>query len=260
MANGLLNNLIGYWGLDEAAGANNATDKHSGGLTLTQYNSPASDTGKVYSTARTANGATNNRHFRRTSETATQTGDVDFTLGAWVYPAVTNVSQVVVCKLGDLSEYIMYYDSAVSRWKFGVSVNGSDVYEVTASNFGAPSANAWYSVVGWHDSVNNLLGVSINNGTANTTAHTTGVYVSTNPFVVASGWDGANTFWQLNGRIGPVAMWKSAGGGGGVLTSDQRTALYNAGNGLAYASLDNGSDVIPALLRPRRHFIIDSWR
>ncbi len=37
-------------------------------------------------------------------------------------------------------------------------------------------------------------------------------------------------------RIGPVAMWKSAAGGGGVLSSSQRTALFNAGNGLAYTA------------------------
>jgi hypothetical protein len=39
----------------------------------------------------------------------------------------------------------------------------------------------------------------------------------------------------FSGRIGPVAMWKSAPGGGGVLTAAQRTALWNGGAGLAYA-------------------------
>ncbi len=40
----------------------------------------------------------------------------------------------------------------------------------------------------------------------------------------------------VTARMGPVAMWRSAAGGGGVLTADQRAALYNAGAGLAYAS------------------------
>lgn len=174
MPNGLLNNLIGYWGLDEASGANNATDKHTNGLTLTQYNSPGAATGKIYTNARTFSGsAGSTQHFRRTSETATVTGDVDFTIAAWVYLSSTSVGQVIACKLGSLSEYIMYYDNSVSRFKFGVSVNGSDVYEATASNFGAPSTGTWYLVVGWHDAQNNQLGISINAGTANTVASET---------------------------------------------------------------------------------------
>lgn len=38
------------------------------------------------------------------------------------------------------------------------------------------------------------------------------------------------------GRVGPTMFWKSAAGGGGVLTAAQRTALYNGGAGLAYAN------------------------
>ncbi len=64
--------------LNEAAGANNALDLHTNGLTLTQTSSPGSDTGKVYSTARTFDGAFD--YFTRNSETLLQTGDVDFTI------------------------------------------------------------------------------------------------------------------------------------------------------------------------------------
>jgi len=45
---------------------------------------------------------------------------------------------------------------------------------------------------------------------------------------------GAN--WPFDGRIGPIVFWKSAAGDGGVLTADQRTALYNGGAGLPYTS------------------------
>ncbi len=41
----------------------------------------------------------------------------------------------------------------------------------------------------------------------------------------------------MDGRIGPTMFWKSAAGGGGVLTAAQRTALYNGGAGLRYDQL-----------------------
>jgi len=42
--------------------------------------------------------------------------------------------------------------------------------------------------------------------------------------------------YTFDGRLGPIAFWKSSAGNGGVLTAAQRTALYNGGDGLAYAS------------------------
>ena len=78
--NGLLTNLVGYWGLDEAAGANNALDKHSNALTLTQTGSPGSAAGKVYAGSRTFDGS--GQQFSRASATSLQMGDLDFAIAA----------------------------------------------------------------------------------------------------------------------------------------------------------------------------------
>jgi hypothetical protein len=228
--NGLLNNLIGYWGLDEAAGANNALDKHSNALTLTHAASPGSSTGKVYAGARTLNGST--QSFSRTSETLLQSGDVDYTLAAWVYLSAVNINHAIVSKYVPYidEEFILYYNyndwapAPYFTWIFGGGV-------VRATSFGAASANTWYLVVAWHDSVANQLGISVN-GTENTASYSAGVTVTGAAFRVGL----ENTIYPFSGRIGPVSLWKSAGGGGGVLNSTKRTTLYNAGAGLAYAS------------------------
>jgi len=96
----------------------------------------------------------------------------------------------------------------------------------------AITASAWYLVFGWHDAANGRIGVSTNlsaNDAARTTAPTagSGVFMIGGGAVATTNWDG---------RIGPSAFWKSAAGGGGLLTAEQRIALYNGGDGLLYAS------------------------
>ena len=161
--NGLLNNLVAYWPLNEAAGANNALDLHTNALTLTQTASPGSAAGKVYSGARTFDG--NSHYFKRTSETLLNPGNTDVTLAAWVKLDRTDVTQSIVAKWYTSSQYsfLLYYH-AITRWVFSVSRDGSQ----TASAFSAPGAaqvGIWYLVVGWHDSVADKLYLQANNGT-----------------------------------------------------------------------------------------------
>lgn len=235
--NGLLNNLVAYWGLDEAGGANNALDKHSHGLTVAQVASPGSNTGKVYVGARTFDGST--QYFSRADDIYTSTGDVDFTIAAWVYLSGVTTNQIIVAKTGSTFEYALLYvrddSSPNNRFGFYVSSNGSTLTTHQANTFGAASANTWYLVIAHHDAANNQIGICVNAGTPDTVSYSTGVYDGAGSFNIGAALY-PTILYQLAGRIGPVMMWKSAPGGGGVLTADQRTALYNAGAGLAYAS------------------------
>jgi hypothetical protein len=238
--NGLLNNLIAYWPLNEAGGANNALDLHSNALTLTQVASPGSAAGKVYAGARTFNGST--QYFSRVSEAALQTGDVDFTLAAWVYltfvPAGAGyqiIQHVINSPTNSSGEFGIAYGGnatdSLRRLQFFVSANGAIWTDsIKCDAFGAFAINTWYLILAQHDAANNTISVSVN-GQTSSKAYTAGVYAGSNTW-----WFGgiSNGSW-LNGRIGPVAMWKSAAGGGGVLTAAQRTALWNGGAGLAYA-------------------------
>ena len=231
--NGLLTGLVAYWGLDEASG--NALDKHSGGLTLTQANNPGADTGKVYATARTFNG--NNTYFSRASETAIQLGDIDFCVAAWVFLTNVTAQRLIASqyRFGDSHRvWFVDYLNTSNRFRFGISGDGVNATIAVADNFGGPSGSTWYLVYVYHDATANQIGISINNGTANTQAHTTGAAADTvAPLAIGAFFNttgiAAGFAWQ--GRLGPVAMWKNR-----TLDATARAALYNGGVGLAYSA------------------------
>lgn len=228
--NGLLNALIAYWPGNEASG--NALDLHTNGLTLTG-NSPSipAASGIVYATARNY-GASTFYHYRN-DETLVSCGDVDFTLAAWIYlNSLANTSMGKDSGGSGGREYMLGYNHAVTRYQWRVSDNGVSWAIVNADNYGAPASGAWHLLVGWHDAANNQIGISIDGGTPNTVAHTTGCFDGATPFRIGY----VGTLGYSYGRIGPVAFWKSAAGNGGALTAAQRTALFNSGNGLAYTA------------------------
>lgn len=229
--NGLLNALIAYWPGNEASGK--ALDAHTNGLDLPDVSTVGSNTGHVYALARDY---ANDYHTRAGDDALLSAGDTDFTLAAWVYldskPTIGHIAGKATSN-GDY-EYWMNYASSVDRLQFTVSHDGLGASAVPrrADSLGSPSLSTWYLVIGWHDSVANTTNIQVNNGTVDSGGHATGVKDGVNPFRI--GFNVGVNYWD--GRIGPTMFWKSAAGGGGVLTADQRTALYNAGAGLAYAS------------------------
>ena len=227
--NGLLNNLIAYWALDEAAGANNALDKHTNGLTLERSASPGSAAGLVYSGARTFNGTS--QSFTRTSQTLLQTGGQDYTFAAWAYFATLPLSA---------HAFLLSKDDTDTRREVMIVVLTTGYASMTNSGGGYTNAtttdtvtqNAWNFVVGWRDDAAGKFYIQLNGGTI--AEGTKASYASTTAQFQLARY-GDSTF-GLVPRLGPVAMWKSAAGGGGVLTATQRSQLYNAGAGLAYAA------------------------
>jgi hypothetical protein len=116
------------------------------------------------------------------------------------------------------------------RFVFYVSDDGSAVTGVTANNFGAPALDTVYQIICKHDSVNNQISIKVNNGTADTTAHSTGIFNSGTNFNIGA--LNGTTFW--NGLIRRVRTWDR------VTTTDEDTWLYNAGTGRSYADLQAG--------------------
>lgn len=233
--NGLLNNLVAYWGLDEAGGANNALDKHTNGLTLTQQTSPGSATGLVYAGARTLVGGEDwgFERFDRVAGSDFSGADVDFSFAAWVYVTTLRSWTHYICQSGDDEHGYFLQQNGSQQFRFCVGTGTAQVV-VTASNYGTIQTNTWIFIVCWHDAANDQIGIQVDNGTANTAAHSAGVAAGDiDLFVVGSR---PNGWYSPTCRIGPVCAWRSTGGGGGVLSAAQKTALYNSGNGLAYAS------------------------
>lgn len=235
----LLTNLVSAWELDEASGTR--FDSH-GSNDLTDNNTVGSGTGLVHGTAADFE-ADNSETLSHANNSSLQTGDIDFTFEAWV-KAETLSSSSYPELLGMWSnadgqrDYSLFYHSGHSRFGFAVTSDGfqSSAVGVEANNLGAPSTGTWYQVIGWHDAANNQLGIAVNAGTPDTLSHSAGVHAGTDTFAV-----GGKRFWD--GLIGPVRFWKR------VLTSQERTDLYNGGAGLAYSSF-GGSTYSQLLFTP----------
>ena len=226
----LLNNLIAFWSLEEASG--NRADSF-GSNTLTDNNTVTQAVGKVGNAASFV--ATNSEYLSIADNAALSMGDIDFTIAGWVY-LDTKANEVIAAKYRTNTnnrEYMVYYalsDGATNRFIFLVSPNGVGTTAVVANNFGEPSTGTWYFVVAWHDATANTINIQINNGTANSTAHSTGVFDGTDDFKIGALYT-TNPIYFWNGRIDQLGIWKR------TLTATEKTWLYNSGNGRSYAEV-----------------------
>lgn len=215
----LTDNLISAWELDEASG--NAVDSF-GSNTLTE----TSGTIEAFAGGGRDIELGDSEWFECDSNASLVTGDIDFTIAAWVRAESLPASVMeIACKqtaTGTGGEYLIGWDGS-SRFRFLVR-NAADSANV-ARNFtslGLPVVDTWYFLVAWHDSVGNTLNVQANNGVVDTTAHTTGVFAGTAKFAIGNRDSGTN-YWD--GVIRRVRFWKR------VLTANERTWLYNTGVG-----------------------------
>jgi len=226
----LRNNLMAFWSLEEASG--NRADAH-GSNTLADNNTVTSNTGKVGTAAQFT--ATNSEYLSIADNAALSMGDIDFTIAGWVY-LDTKANEVIAAKYRTNTnnrEYLLYYalsDGATNRFIFLVSPNGVGTTAVVANNFGEPSTGTWYFVVAWHDATANTINIQINNGTANSTAHSTGVFDGTDDFKIGA-LHTTSPIYFWNGRIDQLGIWKR------VLTATEKAWLYNSGNGRSYAEV-----------------------
>ncbi len=221
----VITSLISYYPLDEASG--DALDAH-GANNLTETSGTIdSATGKVGNARDFELGDT--EWFTKADNTDHSVSDIDFCLQAWIKPeTVPSLNMGVVTKdnISGNREYGLYVGSD-NKARFYVCASGTTVVAVLANNAGVLSAGTWYHLVGWHDSVNNQIGIAVNDGTPDTASHTTGVQNGTGPFQIGA----FNGTLQFDGLIDEVGFWKR------MLTSGERTWLYNSGNGRSYADI-----------------------
>lgn len=228
----LTDSLISYWKMDEASG--NALDAHSTN-DLTDTNTVGSAAGKI-SNARDFE-ADNSEYFVRASNASLTTGDIDFSFQAWVQLESKTAKRQAITK-GGISdyEYGLAYANGSDRFVFEVNStsSGFSVTSITANNFGSPSTATWYHIICWHDATNNQIGIAVNDGTANTSAYSSGVGTNATDFRIGA-YSDFSEYWD--GLIDEVGFWKR------VLTSGERTQLYGGGAGLAYPFSGGGATV-----------------
>jgi hypothetical protein len=210
-------NLICYYKLDEASG--NAIDAH-GTRTLTESAAIGSTAGKINNARDLESG--DGRWFGVSDNTDHSTGDIDFSFGFWVNPESLPGNAAPLGKDNNPTsrEYGFYYSSGLRWYVFGPAS------EFTEVNGGTLSTSTWYYVVVWHDATGNEIGISVNDGTPVTAAHTAGVRDGTAGFAIGAISNNGGNHWD--GLVDEVGFWKKK------LSAAEITSLYNSGNGLAY--------------------------
>jgi hypothetical protein len=168
------------------------------------------------------------QYLSRASTTDLNLGDEDFTFQVWIKPDVNTGTRNIIDKLiNPYLQYAVYMASGVPNlW-----LNGASRVAWGA----ALSSGTWYLIHAWHDAANNVVGIVVDAGTPVTASYSGGLSQSVQDFNLGR-YAGGSSY--VDGVLDEVAVWKR------VLTSDDRTALYNGGSGLAYP-FAAGSAVVP---------------
>lgn len=221
----LTNHYIG-WHLDEESGS-----RVSHGLADKPL---APNTGSIGSAAGVSAGtgnaalfvsATGNR-LQRVNEDALQLGDTIYTIRLWVYLETKAVNMYIHTKgVGATDEEFGFlYVTATDAFRFTVRNGGTELASVVTPNNSAP-LQGWAMLCGYHDSVNNEIGIALNDGDWITAATSGPASVNTRQVCVGAG--GSSS--PQDGRADEIDWWKNE-----ILSDELRAGLYNNGDGLAY--------------------------
>lgn len=216
--------LISFWKLDEASGQRIDS---KGTNNLTDVNTVGQAVGKIGTAADFI--STNSEYLYKLSNTAMQTGDIDFTFSAWVYLSSKTSTQTILCKQSSVAgtrEYVLQYEQSTDRFNFLVFKHTDILHGVISDS--SPAINTWYNVVAWHDSTLDTIYIQVNNGLISSLPLAGSIQPdSTENFII--GHSGINAApYYFNGRIDAVGYWKR------LLTASERAVLYNNGNGIEY--------------------------
>lgn len=231
----LKDNLVSVWELSEASG--NALDSHG--------SHTATETSGTIGAAAGPGGLAGSRDFELSDSEGFAVadhadldgGDTDFSIACWVMFESLSADQFVISKwqtVGNLREYALQYNNTTSRLRFVVTANGSTI--ANAEWGSALSTGVWYYIAGGHNAATNEIWLSVDSGTPVTTSHSGGVFSGTADF-----WLGARQpqTQPFDGLMSQAAFWRRD------IRADL-SALYNAGDGLAYADWDAEADSVSA--------------
>jgi hypothetical protein len=213
--------LIAFWRLEEADGGSRV-DSY-GSNHLSDYGSVAQIAGKI------GNGAdfSGSNYLYVGSNVLLTPGDTGFTIACWVKLDANDGNFGLVTKATGTdatSEYRLELLGS-NYYRFITYRTGGGAGIINATNFGLPPTGAWQLVIAWHDAINDSIGIQVNNGTPNTVYESGGVRTTSTVFNL-----GAlnSSIWLLDGKLDAVGFWNK------VLSSDERTELYNGGDGKEY--------------------------
>lgn len=208
----LTDGLESYWPLDEASGTR--ADAH-GANHLTDNNTVGSATGKIGNAALFV--AANSENLSHADNASLSLGDEDFTVAAWIHtpPTIPGIG-IIWDKGGQALGYITSDNAGCIVFSTG----GGDQFSGALSIVG----NTWYYVICSFEAATNTKRIWIN-GTE-WTAGGSPPTDNANDFRIGSYSTG--TAFYYDGIIDEVGFWKR------LLTTQEKTDLYNGGAGLTY--------------------------
>jgi hypothetical protein len=217
--------LAGYWSLDDV------TDAH-GSQDLTN-NGTVTFAAGVVGNAAVFSGS--GQYLSLASPTLPKS-DIDFAIGCKVKFDTLGSNRAIMGiwqATGNQRAWLLQYTSSSNRLTFAVSQDGTSAPFVNADNFGAISTGVWYDVICWHSATENVIGIAVNGGTPNTTAHSTGIFASTASFVIGAQNEGAANL--LDGTVDEA--WVTTGY---IPSGDERTGIYNSAASRPYSEIVAG--------------------
>jgi hypothetical protein len=229
----LKTSLVSYWKMDESTGSrsDSISTNH-----LTD-NSISSVGGKISNAAHfVKSSATNGNGLYIFDNASLHSGDIDFTFAAWVkMNAYTTGAVIGKGDAGARREYRLVFDGNSKHFQF--VVNTSTGEKVVSTPVNSVTTGNWYFVVAYHNKSTDQIGVSLNNGTPVITS--TGGAAP----LVFDGWFTIGDFrdvsgYRLDGDVDEVGFWKR------ILTSQEKTDLYNGATGNSYSSQSTSASSI----------------
>jgi hypothetical protein len=206
----LTTSLAHYWKLDEAAGTTRVDFVGSDNLTDTNTVGQGTGVGSTGNAALFTR--TSNQNLAHATATDLEINSADWSLALWVKTTNAATYQVPIGKW--TNSWLIDLNGS----KLDFYINGGSTYVTTT---GSLSSNTWYFIYVYYKHGTGI-GISINNGTANTASYTGSSNSGSDTFYVGRD-QSVSDNWD--GLICQVGMWNK------VLVAQELTDLYNSGNG-----------------------------
>ncbi len=210
-----------YWKMEEATGTNRVDS--IGTCHLTDVTNVVDQIAGKQGYAASFSGG--DKRLQAVDAPAISVSDIDFTWAGWVkHTDATSTQNILYKGEGSFAQHWAYYIYLASNnYSFSVTTAGPTVGTVTATTFGTPVSGIWYFLACVHDSVNDLLKISINNGAFDTLSYASGSHDEANNLRV--GFGPSPSINTLKGAMDEWGLWKR------VLTAQEISDLYNSGQG-----------------------------
>lgn len=210
--------LLGLWHLDEGSGASRADSVNS--TTLTDNGTVGSAAGKINNAATFA--AANTTQFLSAAANANiNTGSGSWTFGIWANLSDTAVTHGIAAK-GAQDAYMEWgiaYNAGLDTFTASMKDLAKSVTGVTTF-----TTSGWHLVIIWYDSGADTFNIQIDNDAGATTTAVGGGNTTTTGTLKFGRELGGN--W-MEGSLDNAFFYRQ------VLTSGQRTTIWNSGSGLA---------------------------